>query len=72
MIANRRVYIYEPERTKALKDKNGRRIYYEGRIELSNKRAQKAKKFRVFTDLDLGIRNKDQRTLQETVHYYLH
>ena len=71
VISNRRVYIHEAERVKALKDKNGRRIYYEGRIELLNKGAHNPGKFRVFTDLDLGIKNKDQRTLQETVQYYL-
>lgn len=50
-----------------LKDINGRRCFYEGRIELSNKTDSKSNLFRVFTDLDLGIKKEIQKKLQETV-----
>ena len=64
----RKYYTYNSDRLKALKDIHGRRVYYEGRIELCNHYSSKSRFFRVFTDIDLGINAKNQKTLQETVN----
>ena len=71
VLAHRKIYTHPPEKLKFLKDVNGRRAYYEGRIALANRTDSKTNQFRVFTDVDLGIRYKDQNKLQETVFFFL-
>lgn len=64
------LYRYNPEKIKTLRDKYGRRNYYEGRIQLSKKGENKQQIFRVFTDKDLGIKKEIQETLQETAKFF--